>query len=58
MPPYQIIRIPILPFGMVNAHLIVGPRGCVLVDAAESVKLFETIFADSLGSNFDFFVLL
>ncbi|MET3134501.1 hypothetical protein AAKU55_004801 [Oxalobacteraceae bacterium GrIS 1.11] len=26
--------------------------------ATESVKLFETIFADSLGSNFDFFVLL
>ncbi len=33
MPPYPIIRIPILPFGMVNAHLIIGPRGCVLVDA-------------------------
>lgn len=29
----RIIRIPILPFRMVNAHLIVGPRGAVLVDA-------------------------
>jgi len=29
----KIIRIPILPFNMVNAHLIQGPGGCVLVDA-------------------------
>ena len=29
----QIIRIPILPFGMVNAHLIRGEGGCILVDA-------------------------
>jgi hydroxyacylglutathione hydrolase len=29
----QVIRIPILPFGMVNAHLIRGAGGCVLVDA-------------------------
>ena len=29
----QIIHIPILPFGMVNAHLIRGNGGCVLVDA-------------------------
>lgn len=28
----QILRIPILPFGMVNAYLIVGKAGCVLVD--------------------------
>lgn len=27
-----IIRVPILPFGMVNCHLIAGERGCVLVD--------------------------
>ena len=33
MPPVRIIRIPILPFGMVNAHLIVSEAGCVLVDA-------------------------
>ncbi len=29
----QIIRIPILPFGMVNAHLILGVGGCILIDA-------------------------
>ncbi len=28
----HIIRIPILPFGMVNAHLIIQGRSCVLVD--------------------------
>jgi hydroxyacylglutathione hydrolase len=29
----QIIRVPILPFGLVNSHLVTGSRGCVLVDA-------------------------
>lgn len=29
----QIIRISILPFGMVNCHLIIGENGCILVDA-------------------------
>jgi glyoxylase-like metal-dependent hydrolase (beta-lactamase superfamily II) len=29
----EIIRIPILPFGMVNAHVIKGQAGCILVDA-------------------------
>lgn len=29
----QIARIPILPFNMVNAHLIRGEKGCILVDA-------------------------
>jgi hypothetical protein len=29
----KIIRIPILPLGMVNAHLIAGDSGCILVDA-------------------------
>jgi glyoxylase-like metal-dependent hydrolase (beta-lactamase superfamily II) len=33
MPPIKIIRIPILPFGMVNAHLIISEAGCILVDA-------------------------
>ena len=28
----QIIRIPILPFGMVNAHLILGSNECTLID--------------------------
>lgn len=32
MPALQIVRIPILPFGMINCHLIVGPHGCILVD--------------------------
>src|SRR5262250_2747324 len=38
----KIIRIPILPFGMVNAHLIITEAGCILVDAglaAEFVRL-------------------
>ncbi|WP_242154595.1 MBL fold metallo-hydrolase [Sphingomonas sp. BAUL-RG-20F-R05-02] len=29
----EIIRIPILPLGMVNAHLVRSPGGCILVDA-------------------------
>jgi len=29
----EIIRIPILPLGMVNAHLIRSEAGCILVDA-------------------------
>jgi glyoxylase-like metal-dependent hydrolase (beta-lactamase superfamily II) len=30
--PVKIVRIPILPLGMVNAHLIIGQAGCILVD--------------------------
>ena len=33
MTPSQIIRIPILPLGMVNSHLILGEGGGILVDA-------------------------
>jgi hydroxyacylglutathione hydrolase len=33
MEKVRIIRIPILPMHMVNAHLLVGPDGCVLIDA-------------------------
>ena len=33
MHPVEIVRIPILPLGMVNAYLIVGEAGCILVDA-------------------------
>lgn len=33
MTALQIIRIPILPFGMLNSHLILGAGGCILVDA-------------------------
>ncbi|MDF2652433.1 MAG: fold metallo-hydrolase [Paenibacillus sp.] len=29
----KIVRIPILPMNMVNSHLLVGPDGCILVDA-------------------------
>ena len=33
MPPsLQIVRVPILPFGMINCHLIIAPHGCILVD--------------------------
>ena len=28
----RIVRVPILPFGMVNCHLILGPHGCIVVD--------------------------
>ena len=31
--PSKIIRIPILPLGMLNAYLLVGNKGCILVDA-------------------------
>lgn len=32
MKKIEIVRIPILPFGMVNCHLLVADEGCVLVD--------------------------
>jgi len=32
MSNYQVIRIPILPFGLVNAHLVKSSSGCILVD--------------------------
>ena len=28
----RIVRVPIVPFGVVNCHLVVGEEGCVLVD--------------------------
>jgi hydroxyacylglutathione hydrolase len=33
MTTLQIVRIQILPFGLVNAHLIIGAEGCILIDA-------------------------
>ncbi|AFH62671.1 MBL fold metallo-hydrolase [Paenibacillus caseinilyticus] len=33
MDQVKIVRIPILPMYMVNAHLLLGPDGCVLIDA-------------------------
>jgi len=38
MLPNQIIRIPVLPLGIVNAHLIKSESGCVLVDAASGLR--------------------
>ena len=31
-PPVHIVRIPILPFGMINCHLLIGQHGCILID--------------------------
>lgn len=49
----MITRVPILPFGMVNAHLIRGSGGCVLVDAGlpGSEAKFHKALA-SLGLSF------
>lgn len=33
MKEYQIVRIPILPFGLVNAYLVVSNGSCILVDS-------------------------
>jgi hydroxyacylglutathione hydrolase len=33
MSSLRVVRVPILPLGMVNCHLLLGPQGCVLVDA-------------------------
>lgn len=33
MTSVRVVRVPILPLGMVNCHLLIGPQGCVLVDA-------------------------
>lgn len=32
MPELRIVRVPIVPFGVVNCHLVIGEQGCVLVD--------------------------
>lgn len=32
MTPPRIVKISILPFGLVNCHLIIGDQGCILVD--------------------------
>jgi len=47
MSPIKIIRIPILPFGMVNAHLITGEAGSILVDAGipDSEHKIERVLA-------------
>jgi hydroxyacylglutathione hydrolase len=33
MSSLRVVCVPILPLGMVNCHLLLGPQGCVLVDA-------------------------
>jgi glyoxylase-like metal-dependent hydrolase (beta-lactamase superfamily II) len=33
MSSVRVVRVSILPLGMVNCHLLIGPQGCVLVDA-------------------------
>lgn len=55
----NIIRIPILPFGLVNAHLIVAPHGCILVDAGlpGSERKIERALA-RLGLSFDHIKLI
>lgn len=30
---YRIVRIPILPLKIVNAHLVIGREGCLVIDA-------------------------
>jgi glyoxylase-like metal-dependent hydrolase (beta-lactamase superfamily II) len=53
MPDYQVIRISILPFGLVNAHIVKGPNGCILVDAGlpDSEKKIEAVLKAN-GLNF------
>ena len=51
MSDIEIVRVSILPFGMVNAHIIVGERGCVVVDAGlpgSERKIARTLKAKGL----------
>ncbi|MFB9329419.1 MBL fold metallo-hydrolase [Paenibacillus aurantiacus] len=48
---FKIVRIPILPLQMVNAHLIIGPGGCILVDAGipgAETKIERTLAQEGL----------
>jgi glyoxylase-like metal-dependent hydrolase (beta-lactamase superfamily II) len=45
----EIVRIPILPFNMVNAHLIRSDSGCILVDAG--IPGSERSIADVLARH-------
>jgi hydroxyacylglutathione hydrolase len=49
----HIVRTPIVPFGIVNCHLVVGEQGCVLVDTGVpgSHRKIERALAD-LGRSF------
>ena len=50
--PSAVIRIPILPLGMVNAHLVRSPQGCILVDAGipgSEKKIARVLARQGLG---------
>jgi glyoxylase-like metal-dependent hydrolase (beta-lactamase superfamily II) len=55
----SIVRIPILPFGLVNAHLIFAPHGSILVDAGlpGSERKIERALA-AMGVSFDHIKLI
>ncbi|HYD63791.1 MAG TPA: MBL fold metallo-hydrolase [Noviherbaspirillum sp.] len=55
----SIVRIPILPFGLVNAHLIFAPHGSILVDAGlpGSERKIERVLA-TMGVSFDHIKLI
>lgn len=48
----RIVRVPILPFGTVNSHLVIGAEGCVLVDAGlpgSEARILRTLKQHALG---------
>ena len=52
MDSLRIIRIPILPFHMVNAHLVVTNKGCILVDTGlpgSEVRVQKTLIEHGLS---------
>ncbi len=52
MTAFRVVRVPILPFGMVNCHLLIGPQGCVLVDAGlprSETKVLRVLRQHGLG---------
>lgn len=53
MNPLRIVRVPILPFHIVNAYLVIGADGCILVDAGlpGSEKQIARALADA-GRSF------
>ena len=48
----KIVRIPILPLKIVNAHLLVGSEGCLLVDAGlpgSATKVEKALLKEGLS---------
>jgi glyoxylase-like metal-dependent hydrolase (beta-lactamase superfamily II) len=48
----RIVTIPILPFGMSHCHLIIGPKGCILVDTGipgSEAKIERVLSQHGLG---------